>query len=330
MKKTILYTILALVGVCTMKAQCLTKLDSGNYFNYGLKPNGTLWNWGSGAAFGQLGDGMEADHHVPTQLTTATNWQSFTCGTYYVLAIKANGTLWAAGDNSTGQLGIGSSAIYSNTLIQVGTATNWKQVGTGDFFNIAVKTDGTLWGWGQNHQSQMGDGSCCADRLSPGQIGTATNWKMAAAAGAGTGMAIKTNGTLWGWGNNNISGLLGPSTLSGVQTPTQIGTDTDWETMSLGIAYILALKTDGSLWSWGGGGYGENGDTLPPTYFRDAPVHIGTFTWLKVAAGFRSSYGIRSDGTLWAWGLNDAGQLGDGTTTNRMQPVQIGTNRYRY
>ena len=172
----------------------------------------------------------------------------------------------------------------------------------------------------------MGDGSCCSNRLSPGQIGTATNWKMVGASGSGTGMAIKNNGTLWGWGNNNITGLLGPSNLSGRPTPTQIGTDTNWATMSFGWLHILALKTNGTLWSWGGGGVGENGDTLPPTYFRDSPVQIGTSTWLKVAAGFRSSYGIKSDGTLWAWGENTYGQLGDGTTVNRMQPVQIGTD----
>jgi len=101
---------------------------------------------------------------------------------------------------------------------------------------------------------------------------------------------------MWGWGSNS-TGILGPSNLSSRQYPTQLNTDTDWATLSVGAGHVLALKTNGTLWSMGNGGLGENGDTLPPNYFRDTPVQIGTSTWLKVAAGFRSSYGIKTDGT---------------------------------
>jgi alpha-tubulin suppressor-like RCC1 family protein len=325
MKKKYLFCLTLLGLLNNTTAQCLSTIDSGNYFILGRKSNGTIWGVGSNMAFGQLGDGTETDHYTVTQLSPDTSWQQIRCGDYYAFAIKNNGTLWGTGNNNHGQLGIGSTISYMNTFTQVGTATNWKQIATGNSFVIALKTDGTMWGWGQNNGYQMGNASCCSDRRSPAQIGTATDWKMVEASDTGTGIAIKTNGTIWGWGSNS-SGIIGNSLVSSRQFPTQLNPDTDWATMSVGVGHILALKTNGTLWSWGGGGYGENGDMLPPTYFRDSPVQIGTDTWSFIATGYRSSYGIKPDGTLWAWGLNDKGQLGDGTTVNRMQPVQIGTD----
>ncbi len=320
--KKILFTFY-LFGSVLVHSQCFTSISSGNYNNMGIKSNGTLWGWGSGAS-GQLGNGTDSDYWVPVQIGTVNTWQSIDSGNYITLAIRANGSLWGAGANTTGQLGIGTTALYSSVLVQIGTATNWQQVVSGDAFTLGLKTNGTLWGWGQNDTYQMGDGSCCSNRLSPGQIGTATDWKMVDATKTSTAVALKTNGSMWGWGQN--LGILGPSTLSGYSTPTQLNSDTDWATMSLGAGHILALKTNGTLWSWGVGGQGQTGDNLPPAYFRDTPVQIGNSTWLSVAAGYKSSYGIQSDGTLWAWGWNDVGQLGDGTTIDRTQPVQIGTD----
>jgi alpha-tubulin suppressor-like RCC1 family protein len=323
--KKLFYFIIISFFYSAINAQCFTSVSCGEGHTAALKSNGTIWTWGWDG-WNQMGNSTGLDELSPIVLTTAAGWQKTVCGKYNTFVIKTNGTLWGVGNNTFGALGINSVASSSPTFVQVGTATNWKQIAPSSFFTIALRTDGTLWAWGQNNEYQMGDGSCCANRLSPGQIGTATDWKMAGASGSSTGMAIKNNGTLWGWGNNNSTGLLGPSTLSGRPTPTQLGTATDWATMSLGWLHILALKTNSTLWSWGGGGQGQTGDNLSPAYFRDTPMQIGTSTWLKVAAGFQSSYGIKSDGTLWAWGLNDAGQLGDGTTVNRMQPIQIGTD----
>ncbi len=320
--KKILFTFYFL-GSVFVHSQCFTSIGSGYYNNMGIKSNGTLWGWGSGAS-GQLGNGTVSDYWTPVQIGAVNSWQSINSGDYITFALRTNGSLWTAGANYAGQLGIGSTVSYITTLTQVGTATNWQQVVSGGAFTLGLKTNGTLWGWGQNDTYQMGDGSCCSNRLSPGQIGTATDWKMVGATGTSTAVALKTNGTMWGWGQN--LGILGPSTLSAHSTPTQLNPDTDWATMSLGAGHILALKTNGTLWSWGVGGQGQTGDNLPPAYFRDVPVQIGNRTWINVDAGYKSSYGIQSDGTLWAWGWNNMGQLGDGTTTDRMQPVQIGAD----
>ena len=107
----------------------------------GIKPNGTIWGWGSNNAFGQLGDGTETDIWVPTQITTSTDWQQVICGPYTTFALKSNGTLWGAGANSYGQLGIGSTVNYRNAFTQVGTDTNWAQVSSSNGFTIALKTN---------------------------------------------------------------------------------------------------------------------------------------------------------------------------------------------
>jgi alpha-tubulin suppressor-like RCC1 family protein len=323
MKRILLIVVFSL-GLNLMEAQCLTTVDSGYLHNFGLKSNGTILGWGYGNV-GQLGDGAETDLLVPTQIGSSSDWQHISCGAYLTFVIKTNGALWCAGNNNAGQLGTGTTIQYYPLLTQVGTATNWQQVASGDSFTVGLKTNGTLWAWGRNDTYQMGDGSCCTDRLSPGQVGTANDWAFVAASGTRTALAIKTNGTLWGWGLNG-GGILGPSTVSSRQNPTQLNTATNWSSLSVGWTHVLALKTNNTLWSWGGGHYGENGDTFPQTYFRDTPVQIGTDTWFCVSAGFEISYGVKTNGTLWAWGHNNVGQLGDGTTTDRYQPVQIGTD----
>jgi alpha-tubulin suppressor-like RCC1 family protein len=210
------------------------------------------------------------------------------------------------------------------TLTQSGTATNWKQIAPSDFFNIGLKLDGTIWGWGQNDYFQVGDGTL-TNRYSPVQIGTATDWKMVATSQTRSGFALKNNGTLWGWGSNG-AGLLGDSTVQTRNVPTQLNADTDWKTISLGTAHILALKNNGTLWAWGTGTYGECGDNLPLSYYRDTPQQVGTDSdWKIIATGRNMSFGIKTNGTLWAWGKNNLGQLGDGTTVNKSHPVQIGT-----
>jgi alpha-tubulin suppressor-like RCC1 family protein len=119
-------------------------------------------------------------------------------------------------------------------------------------------------------------------------------------------------------------GLLGPSNVSNRKIPTQLNTDTDWASITVGGAHALALKTNGTLWSWGAGSNGQTGDGLGSVY-RSNPVQIGTDTWVSVSGGFQNSFGVKSNGTLWGWGRNDGGELGIGNTTLQTLPAQIGT-----
>ncbi|WP_160139996.1 T9SS type A sorting domain-containing protein [Chryseobacterium sp. c4a] len=247
-------------------------------------------------------------------------WESLSAGRQHSLGIKPDGTLWAWGNNQTGQLGDGAT-INRNVAVQIGTATNWKSVSAGEQYTVALKTDGTLWAWGSNFDGQLGDGTK-TDRYAPVQVGTATNWK-SISAGSFHVLALKTDGTVWAWGRNNY-GQLGDGTNTGKLVPTQIGTATNWQSVDAGTLHSLALKTDGTLWSWGYNysgqlGYGGSGYTSVPT-------QIGTTNdWKTISAGTYHSTAIKKNGTLWTWGSNLSGQLGDGTTTNKNTPIQIGT-----
>ncbi|AZA77199.1 T9SS C-terminal target domain-containing protein [Chryseobacterium sp. G0186] len=247
-------------------------------------------------------------------------WQSLSAGSVHSVGIKADGTLWAWGSNSDGQLG-DRTTVDRKVPIQIGTSNNWQSVSAAGRQTFAIKTDGTLWGWGYNYDGQVGDGTK-VNRLSPVQIGTATNWK-SISAGINHMMAIKTDGTLWGWGYN-VFGQLGNGANTNTVAPAQIGTATNWQSVTQGTVHTLAIKTNGTLWAWGYNGDKQLGDGTNTS--KNTPQQIGTATnWKSVDAGYSHSVALKTDGTLWAWGQNQFGQIGDGTTSERSTPTKIGT-----
>ena len=254
--------------------------------------------------------------------------QHLAVGNNYTLSIHADGTLWAWGTNTHGQTGLPSTTIYQPTPAQVGTATTWRQVVAGDFCSLGVRSDGTLWAWGDNVYGQLGYNAAYIYNP-PTQVGTATTWK-SVSVGANHVLAVRTDGTLWAWGRNRYGQLGTGSTLpaSAVQdVPVQVGTATTWASVQASSDFSLALRTDGTLWSWG---YGLNGQLgLGTTTTQLEPTQVGTASWRSLAAGsiVGSSHAvaIRTDGTLWAWGLNTFGALGTGNTNSANAPVQVGT-----
>ena len=307
----------------TTVAQCFNDIKCGAYHTTLKRTDGTLLIFGAGG-LGSLGNEDYSNALSPIPLGGTNNWLQTANGTFTTFAIKSDGTLWGTGFNNQGQLGINSTVEEIAVLAQIGTANNWKAIAPSNSFTIALKIDNTLWGWGQNDSYQMGDGSCCANRLAPAPIGTATDWKMVANFQVRTAFAIKNNGTLWVWGSN-AAGLIGSNLQPSVAFPKLYNNDTDWASITLGNAHMLALKTNGTLWAWGGGGQGQTANDGTFGYY-DAH-QIGTSTWKTVAGGSNTSFGIKTDGTLWAWGKNTAGQLGLGSITpNQFAPVQIGTD----
>ncbi|MDI6788261.1 MAG: hypothetical protein QME51_07810 [Planctomycetota bacterium] len=310
-----------------------SKASAGGESTLAIKNNGTLWAWGDNN-YGQLGDGTSnSSLYTPVQVLPGTTWATVASSPSMIyghtVAIKSDGTLWACGSNYYGQLGDGSYTD-KNPPVQIGTAKNWTAIATGDGHTLALSTTGTattLWAWGKNYSGQLGDGTG-VDRIVPTKIGTSTNW-MAIATGSYHSVALKSDGTLWAWGNNT-SGELGDGTYTVRASPTKIGTATNWSKIACGERHTLAIKTDGTLWAWGLNDDGQLGDGT--TVGKIVPTKIGTATnWSKVAAGPGSftggphSAGIRTDGSLWTWGNNDDGKLGDGTEINRSTPTRIGT-----
>jgi len=289
---------------------------------YGIKTDGTLWVWGLNGQ-GQLGDGTTANKSTPVQLA-GTTWKQVSGGVFG-MAIKTDGTLWGWGYNDTGQLGNNTSYPNSTSSpTQIGSANTWKMVSCGSYHTAAIKTDNTLWMWGQGTGGRLGLGDT-SHRSTPVQL--SGTWKMAS-GGAYHTAAIKTDGTLWTWGEAG-SGVLGDGTTTQRSSPVQtVGGGTNWKMVSAGSYHTAAIKTDGTLWMWGFNTYGALGDGTTTT--RSSPVQtVSSGTNWKMISVSGHSMAIKTDGTLWTWGLNDYGQLGDGTTTARSSPVQIRGNNWK-
>ena len=204
----------------------------------------------------------------------------------------------------------------------------FKAVSAGAQHTVAIKTDGSLWAWGWNYNGQLGDGTNGneADKNVPTKIGTGTDWSVVS-AGAQHTVAIKTDGSLWAWGYN-AHGQLGDGTNIDRNVPKQIGTDTNWTVVSAGGEHTVAIKRDGSLWAWGVNSYGQLGDgTNGWLKDKNIPTKISDAKdWNVVSAGYAHTMAIKTDGSLWAWGWNCNGQLGDGTYTDKNVPTLIGTD----
>ncbi|MFT3794444.1 T9SS type A sorting domain-containing protein [Flavobacterium sp.] len=239
-------------------------------------------------------------------------------GDNHTLAIKADGSLWGWGLNDEYQLGLGVTG-NKNTPQRIGIANNWVAVAASAYHSLALKSDGTLWAWGQNNGGQLGINSTTAAMV-PTQVGTANNWAKIATGGE-ISMAIKTDGTLWVWGN----GVLGFGDFHTFLVPTQLGTAT-YKEVSTGGGHTLAIRTNNTLWAWGWNNLGSVGINNTSTTVVYTPTAIGTASWKYVEANQAVSYAIKTDGTLWAWGVNEQGQLGLGTTASANAPTQIGTS----
>lgn len=324
MKK--LYLLATFAFTFSSYGQCFDNIAVGEKHTIAIKSDGSVSTWGQGS-WGALGFGTTSNVLTPTQLGTLLDWNSIFVGSYNTFIIKTNGTLWATGSNESGELGTGT-LNNTNLLTQIGSSNNWSNISSNRAHTLGVRANGTLWAWGSNYNSKLGDGTN-QNRLTPTQIGSATNWEKVS-TGKHQSLGLKSDGTIWGWGLN-ISGALGLGISGTYNTPTQIGTDNDWVdiTSGPGSIHTLALKNNGKLYVFGGTWSGGSGclGLGPNINVANFPVQIGNDTyWQSISVGFNTSFAIKTDGTLWGWGQNDKGQLGDGTNVDKNIPTQIGTD----
>lgn len=303
---------------------------AGGAHTVAIRANGSLWAWG-GNGQGQIGDGTMFDRSSPVRIGRDTNWASAAAGAAHTLAIRTDGTLWAWGRKV--DVYLNPIHDYGNVPVQIGTDANWARVTAGWGHAVAIRTDGTLWAWGWNQTGQLGD-TTEIDRVAPEQIGAATNWSYASAGMAHT-VAIRTDGSLWAWGNNEM-GQIGDGTTIDRNHPVRITVDipyweaghlTPWEleellaihwtSVAAGGAHTVAFRADGRFWVWGND---EEGQLAAEEFGLGDSIlsPFGMGQWASSAsAGLMHTVVIGTNGALSATGSNEAGQLGDGTTTNR-------------
>jgi alpha-tubulin suppressor-like RCC1 family protein len=288
----------------------VSQVAAGQEFTLAVQ-NGTVLAWGTNTD-GQLGDGTLEGHLIPRPVSTLTNVTKVSAGLAHSLALRSDGTVWAWGDNSKGQLGNGTQSDRRQP-VPVSILTGVTDISAGDRFSLARRSDGTVWAWGDNSSGALGDGTL-TDRLQPVKVPALTN-VVQVAAGAAHSMAVRSDGVAFGWGSNT-AGQLGDGTLNSRVVPGRVSLLTGVTQIAAGEANTLALSNGRPHW-WGRG-CGECGYSDPPL------LHSVDLTLVvRIATGRYHSLAVRSDGTVWSWGDNYSGQLGDGTTTHRRDPVPV-------
>ncbi len=297
-------------------------ISAGDTHTAAIKTDGSLWSWGNNI-YGQLGNGTTENKLTPVKIMD--NVAAVSAGQWYTTALKMDGSLWTWGSNRYRQLGEGLGGdywCYESTPIKI--MDNVAAISAGNMHTAAIKTDGSLWIWGESRCGQFGNGSLSYS-YTPIKI-----MENVAVVSAGTWhtAVIKTDGSLWIWGNNEYR-QLGDGTTDNKYTPVKIMDNV--AAVSAGSTHTAAIKMDGSLWTWGENRYGQLGDGTGGNYedYKSTPVKI-LDNIAQISMGYRYTVAIKTDGTLWSWGLNDVGQLGDGTGGNyedyKSTPVKIMDN----
>jgi alpha-tubulin suppressor-like RCC1 family protein len=288
--------------------------------SHAIKTDGTLWGWGDGY-WGNLGVNSQADYSSPVQIPGTTWSKVNNYGGLFTAAVKTDGTLWAWGHNGGAQLGQNNTDNYSSPRQIPGTT--WKDVSPQYRACMAIKTDGTLWGWGGNNGGQLGLNNATYSS-SPIQI-PGTSWNTLG-TGDYNGCCVRTDGTLWVWGHG-AEGALAQNNTSQYSSPKQIP-GTNWVKCESFRYGAYATKSDGTLWAWGKnssnneGALGQNNTTS-----YSSPVQIPGTNWhttrWHAGSGVMNIIATKTDGTLWAWGNNTYGNLGQNNRTSYSSPIQV-------
>lgn len=299
------------------------QISAGCSHSIGLRPDGTAWAWGSGDQ-GRLGNNSTVLRSSPVSVVGGfTDWCRVSAGGLHSLGLRTNGTLWAWGFNGNGQLGDGATTSRLSPVSVIGGFCDWCQVSAGMRHSIGLRTNGTLWAWGCNAFGELGI-NCTTSFSSPVSVISGFTWCQVS-AGTNFNLAIRNDGTLWAWGWG-YCGVLGQgTTVTSRSSPVSVvGGFNDWCQISAGCAHSLGIRTNGTLWGWGSTGQGRVGDNNEAVC-KSSPVSVvGGFTdWCCVSAGGEHSMGLRTNGTLWSWGRNGTGALGDGTTVNKSSPISV-------
>lgn len=304
-------------GISDIKA-----IAAGYGHSLALKSDGTVWAWGSNVR-GQLGDGTSIDRTSPVRVSNLSGVIAIAAGKDHSMALKDDGTVWAWGYNVYGQLGSGMlSYDGSNVPVQVKNVTGVVAISCGNSRSMAVRGDGTLWVWGENRHGALGDGTN-ESRLAPAAV-KASDIRSVDAGDSWHAIAVKNDNTVWAWGYNYKgqlgSGGISPGDMGSSSTsaePARYSPGTVYglsgvKSVSSGGSHSVALKSDGTVWTWGGNDDGQLGIGAMGGSDRTSPVEVtGLEKVVAVATGMYHTLALTDNGFIWAWGSNSDGQLGN-------------------
>ncbi len=286
------------------------------------------WGWGA-TGDGEIGNGATSpDSPTPVQ-TTMPSGVSFTAiaaGAAHSLAIDTAGNGWTWGGNGDGQLGTGSSTntgcacIETPVAVSMPSGISLKAVAGGQAFSVALDTAGGAWAWGYNQEGQLGRNTTGTDQPTPAEVAMPTGVSFTAiAAGENHSVALDTHGDAWAWGYNPKGQLGdGPNTYSPVPVAVTMPSGVTFTAIAANSEgqHSLALDTAGKAWAWGYNQYGQLGEGDQTD--SDVPVAVtmpAGVSFSAIAAGANFSLALDTSGRAWAWGVNNSGELGNGTET---------------
>jgi alpha-tubulin suppressor-like RCC1 family protein len=283
-----------------------------------LKSDGSVWAWGANDD-GQLGNGTTKGSLVPTRVTNlARGVTAIAAGWDSGVALKSDGSVWTWGNNDRGQLGNGTTAPSTRPARVTGLAGKVTAIAAGSAFVLVLKSDGTVWAWGDDFQGQLGDGRN-TDTTTPVKVQGLTRKVIAVAAGKAHSLAIESDGMVWAWGDNG-SGALGARTGDVFQnTPIRVqGLSGRTTFVAAGLDHSAAIQSDGSVWMWGRK-FIPSGDYMG----TDEPQKMPGLSHVReVAGGWDFFVALESNGSVWSWGEN-LDTLGDGPGDSLAQPVAV-------
>lgn len=312
-------------------------VSAGNASSLAVGNTGSIYAWGSNAS-GQLGDGTTTDRGVPTTTTlpggtsaiavASGNALNVVYTTGHSLAVGANGVVYAWGDNSYGQLGDGTttpSNVPVTATLPGGVAA--VAVAGGNYYSLALGANGMVYAWGDNYHGQLGIGQAGLGSEQNAPVTTtlpAGVRVVAISAGGDHSLALGANGVVYAWGVND-SGQVGNGTTTNQNLPTAVSLPGGLTAIALaaGYAHSLALGSNHVVYTWGSNYDGRLGDGGKEDH-RTTPAAVrlpGGIRATAVAAGANHSLALGADGIIYAWGGNQFGELGDGTSAQRGLPV---------
>lgn len=300
-------------------------VDAGDGYSLALKSDGQVYSWG-GNALGQLGTGNTTSRSTPGVVgggTPLNNVAGLSAGQSHALAVKIDGSVWAWGLNDNGQLG-NSSTTNATTPVSAAIPDTGKatQVAGGGWHSLVLRSDGTVAAFGDNAWGQLGLGDT-TDRTSAVAV-TGLQRVVAISAGRRHSLALTSDGSVWSWGSD-AEGQLGDGTANSTitTTPTKITTLSNITSISAGAFHSVAVKSDGTVWTWGDNDNGQMGNGQSVGGIQPTPTAVAGVTGVISATARRSTIALKSDGTLLAWGDGLHGQLGNGDTDDRVSPTPV-------